>query len=272
MMKIAVSEDGKMIDASRLIPTPKDFTNGLQTIIQIGKELSGGKRFRGVCGGVPGLLTKEKEILLVSSHLPRWAGRPILKELERAFGTSVMLENDTALAGLGEAVVGAGRGKGIVAYLTVSTGVGGVRIVRGKIDVHRLGFEPGHQIIDIGSAGKPVTLEECISGSALADRLGIEPGKVINPAVWDELARILAYGVNNTVLHWAPDIVILGGSMITKRVGIKVSEVERYLKQALTIIPLAEQPPVVEAELGDQGGLHGALALLRRGDKLGGKV
>jgi glucokinase len=50
--------------------------------------------------------------------------------------------------GLGEAVFGAGKGREIVVYMTISTGVGGARIVGGKIDASAMGFEPGHQIID----------------------------------------------------------------------------------------------------------------------------
>ena len=62
--------------------------------------------------------------------------------------TDGYLANDSDLDGLGEATVGAGKGFNIVAYITVSTGIGGVRIVGGKIDVSTYGFEPGHQIID----------------------------------------------------------------------------------------------------------------------------
>src|SRR4030066_415253 len=49
-----------------------------------------------------------------------------------------------------EKVKGAGKGFNIVAFLTIGTGVGGARIVGGKPDANVFGFEPGHQIIDLG--------------------------------------------------------------------------------------------------------------------------
>src|SRR6185436_9338463 len=55
-------------------------------------------------------------------------------ELNKLFNCPVYLENDAALCGLGEASVGAGQGSKIMVYLTISTGVGGARIVGGKID------------------------------------------------------------------------------------------------------------------------------------------
>ena len=62
------------------------------------------------------------------------------------------IANDTAVVGLGEAHRGAGIGYNIVTYITVSTGVGGTRIVDGRIDRRIYGFEPGHQTIDIDNS------------------------------------------------------------------------------------------------------------------------
>ncbi len=110
---------------------------------------------------------------------------------------------------------------------------------------------------------EPGHLEEYISGAALERRLGKKPEDILNPVVWEELARHLAYGLNNTILHWSPDIVVLGGSMIVREVGIKIPRVRAHLAKILTIIPPTEHPPIISATLGDFGGLHGALALIR---------
>jgi predicted NBD/HSP70 family sugar kinase len=48
-------------------------------------------------------------------NLPRWNGAALADDLEAALGTQVILENDTALVGLGEATVGAGKGAAVVA-------------------------------------------------------------------------------------------------------------------------------------------------------------
>ena len=130
-----------------------------------------------------------------------------------------------------------------------------------------MGFEPGHQIIDIdNSICKECVsghLEDMVSGLATKHRFGVEPYEVPNIDLWEEeLPRWLAYGVYNTVLHWSPDIVVLGGSMIVGDPAISVSQTEKFLKEITTIFP--KIPPVVAAELGSFGGMHGGLAYLRQ--------
>jgi len=78
----------------------------------------------------------------------------------------VFIENDASIVGLGEAVSGAGMGEEIVVYITVSTGVGGTRIVSGEIDEHAYGFEPGHELINMQDS-----LEDLVSGTAVEERL-----------------------------------------------------------------------------------------------------
>ena len=42
------------------------------------------------------------------------------------------VDNDANVAGLAEALVGAGKDKSVVYYVTISTGIGGALIVDGK--------------------------------------------------------------------------------------------------------------------------------------------
>ena len=83
------------------------------------------------------------------------------------------MENDTALVGLGEATVGAGKGAAIVVYVTISTGANGARIVDGVLDRAAFGFELGEQLL--GRAASAGTLEELVSGRAIQDRFGAPP-------------------------------------------------------------------------------------------------
>ena len=173
---------------------------------------------------------------------------------------------DAALVGLGEAVSGTGKGHRIVAYMTVSTGVGGVRIVNGKIDENALGFEPGHQVINFDGpnctgCGVSGHLESYICGRDVEAKYKMKPYEIADPKIWDDLAKYLAYGVNNTLIHWSPDILVLGGSMM-KRVGIPIDNVRQYVKQFTKILP--QTPPIELASLGDWGGLYGGLELYRQ--------
>ncbi|MBI2018764.1 ROK family protein [Candidatus Daviesbacteria bacterium] len=260
-MRIAVSSDGRQITQSKIIPTPKDFDQAIQTFKKVADEISGGKKIEVIAGGLAGPLDKDKTMLITSPHLGGWIEKPFKAELEKLFGCPVYLENDANLAALGEATYGAGVNHKIVAYLTISTGVGGGRVVNKKIDENSLGFEPGHQIIvpdgspcNCGGKGH---LESYVSGSGLERTYGKKAEEIKDSKIWDEVERYLAIGLNNVTVLWSPDIIILGGSVMQ---SINIESVRTYLKEILTIFPRA--PKIELAKLGDSVGLYGALSLI----------
>jgi predicted NBD/HSP70 family sugar kinase len=271
--RIAASNDCLSFGEPIKIDTPKDFNAGIEEFKRIATDLSGGERIEYAGGGVAGPLDKDHSKLLNSPNLPGWIEKPLKEELEKALGASVVLQNDTAVVGLGEAHHGAGKGDEIVVYITVSTGVGGVRIVNGFIDKGRFGFEPGHQVIDMDGGVCPECnvskshpdgvghLEGYVSGTATANRFGKKAYEIDqSDPVWDELAYFLAVGLNNTIVHWSPDIVVLGGSMMVGDPAIPLDKVMEYLKKELKIFP--EHPILKKAELKDEGGLYGAMVLV----------
>lgn len=246
-IRMAYSENGEFFEEPKVVETPKSYEEGKALFAATARECANGREIKRLIGGmsrnVPGYGTGS------------WSYDDFKKDLGELIQAEVFLDNDAALVGLGEAAYGAGRGFEIVAYITVSTGVGGVRIVNQKIDERAVGFEPGKQIIDIDS-GK--NLEDMISGKALAQKTGKHPKEVTDPAVWDEHARLLATGLNNIIVEWSPNVVVLGGSMITGDPAIPLDKTEQYLKEILKIFPMV--PPLKKSELGDFGGLYGALA------------
>lgn len=80
---------------------------------------------------------------------------------------------------------------------------------------------------------------------------------ITDQAIWDKVTKYLAIGLNNTIVHWSPDVVILGGAVMK---SISLDKVKSYLKDVLTIFP--NPPDIVPAKLGDLAGLYGALQLL----------
>lgn len=270
-MRFAFSKDGETFDEPKIVLTPQDFKKGINLINRTAKDLAAGKEIKKAVGGIRRLDTA-KEKIVPDFRLPNWSGKPLKQKLEEAVSAPVYLENDTALAGLGEAIAGAGREFKIVVYMTISTGVGGSRLVDKKIDTSSFGFEPGHQIIDadwkiypylkdFAEKEKMGQLEAYISGTSVEKRFDKKPYEVVDEKVWDELARLLAYGLNNTIVHWSPDVVVLGGGMM-KKIGIPIDRVKFHLKKILKIYP--QLPEIKKAELGDVGGLHGALSYLKQ--------
>lgn len=262
-MRLAATEDLKIFSEPRISETPKNFQGGISLFKKIARELAGSRKIKAIAGGIAGTFDKEVKMLLTSPNLKGWVNRPIKRELENVFDVPVFIENDSAMAGLGEAIFGAGRGYKIIAYITLSTGVGGARVVNGKIDEKTFGFEPGHQIIDADKTLCPecegIYLEQCVSGSAMEKRFGKKPSEINNVKIWDKEAMRLTYGLNNVIVFWSPEAVVLGGSLMNK---IDIKKIRKNLKSVLKIF--TKLPEIKKAELDDLGGLYGAAAFLRQ--------
>lgn len=260
--RLAVTQKGEIPDEKlvQIINTPKLLADAKVVLAEQFKSLTKGEKVRGVVVGIAGTLNRAKNALTASTHLPDWVNHNLVEFFEELNGAKkVMIENDSALVGLGEAHYGAGMGKRIIVYLTVSTGVGGVRITDGKIDENALGFEPGKQIIDMEHN---LSLEDYVSGRAVAERFKKHPKEIFDPAIWHKIARFLAYGIHNIILEWSPDIVVLGGSMM-KAPGIKIEDVNSHL-HSISGVVFQNLPPILLAKLGDLGGIYGGVALLKQ--------
>ncbi len=263
--RIGFSADGKKLDTVKSFKTDPKPEQGLAEVVSVIKENA--KDVTAIAGGVRGVLREDRLGIDHDGILTKWANVSIVDFLAGEFKVPVFLENDTALAGLGEAIYGAGKGVGLVVYHTVSTGVGGVRIENGVIDMASVGFEPGHQVLDIDRTilgeDVPPTLENLVSGRAVEGRMGVKPYDIDQEdVIWDELAGYLAQGLRNTVLYWSPEAIILGGSMMVGDPKIPIDSVRRATVAVLDgVMPC---PFITTAELGDEAGVHGALAFLQQ--------
>lgn len=260
--RIAASKDGATLTEPVIYPTSQDFDVAIQQFIDTAQQLSGGEQIQTIAGGMPGPMDTDKTMVVKAPNLKSWNNKPFKKLLEEKLFTKVILENDTAMWGLGEAMHGAGMGHDIMVYMTVSTGVGGTRIVQGKIDESAQGFEPGHQIIspdgpECGCGGNG-HLEAYISGTALQKKYNMLPQEIQDPAVWEEQAYLLAIGLLNTTVFWSPSCIVLGGSVMK---DVPLERVEAHLKSLNHIMPTL--PVLKRSTLGSTGGLLGALELAR---------
>jgi len=265
--RVAASEDLGSFGEVVSFKTPVKFEDGAKKLLEAIKKVCEEKP-EGVAGGIRGLLSEDKEGIENDQVLSKWAGKSLVREINKKYkDVPVFLENDAAMAGVGEAVFGAGKGLEIVAYHTVSTGVGGVKVENGEIDMASVGFEPGHQILDIDRTvlGEDIdpTLENLVSGTAVGNRFGVKAYEIPqSDMVWDELAEYLAQGLRNTILYWSPDAIVLGGAMIVGDPAISVDTIRKYTVEAIHDIEPA--PLIAEAKLGDEAGLYGAMAILQK--------
>ena len=244
-------------------PTPPIFTEAIAALSAQILPLVADQPIQGVVVGLPGTMNKETGRLAASPNLSDWIGHPIQEELENLTQVPVRIINDSALAGLGEACSGAGRDFDIVAYLTISTGVGGARIVNQKIDANSYGFEPGFHIIDASGTlcpdcHSPSSLEDLVGGASIAKRFNCHPKAIKDTQVWSSLAEWLAYGLTNITFLWSPSVIVLGGPMMR---DIPLGQVIKATTNLTSFIPT---PPVIKpATLGDDRAFYGALALVK---------
>ena len=209
-----------------IVDTRQNYREALDALYAAAVGASTGASIDGVAIGVPGVLSRDKRVLVHAPNLPKWNGAKIADDIESTVGAPTVLENDAALVGLGEATDGAGKGSAILAYVTISTGVNGARIVDGQIDRTTYGFEIGEQYVDDSAR----TFEELVSGRAIAARFNIPPRELgKDHPVWDELARLTARALHNAIAHWSPDRIVIGGSMMNE-VGIPIDRIWTHLQ------------------------------------------
>jgi glucokinase len=122
----------------------------MENLIRCIKEIEGYKDCDGIGVGVPGPVDTIKGEMLMATNLPGFEHYPLAKTLEKEFSIPTFVDNDANVAGLAEALVGAGKGLPIVYYVTHSTGIGGALIVDGKVVSGKHGHagEIGNIIID----------------------------------------------------------------------------------------------------------------------------
>lgn len=265
--RVSVSHDQQAFVEPTKFPTPQRFEDLLAAIRDTAFELGGTKEVTAAGGGIACPVDHcAGDALCWAPNLPQdWFDRSLTAELSTALGAPAYVANDTEIIGLGEVHHGAAKGAHIAAYMTVSTGVGGARVVDGKSDLVCISAEPGRQYIDFDKSACPhceaADTLAYLSGAAMERRYGCKPYEVTDPAVWEEMAKWTAYLLNNTIVHWSPDVMVLGGSMIIGDPAIPIDRIRAHLTDVLSY---PRMPELKLAALGDFGGIYGAMEYVKQ--------
>jgi glucokinase len=203
---------------------------------------------RAIGVGFGGPVDSARGRVVRSFHIAGWDGFPLRRWFEQRFKLPVVVENDTNVAALAEAVVGAGRGKRTVFYSNVGTGIGGGLVIDGSLYNGRFGaMEIGHTKLIID--GKWIMLE------ALASGLSIERRKTT-------LARSAKYygaALANAITLLNPDVVVVGGGVA--RAGQRFLKPVRAQVARLVFQPFRMNFKIVPAALGESVVVVGATLL-----------
>jgi glucokinase len=232
------------------------------------------------------------------NFFPHWQGQNPVKDLEKAFGVRVAMENDADAAALGEAGWGAGKNKSRLIYVTVGTGIGVGIILDGHVyrGVDRAHPEIGHHVID--PSGPPCLCgfrgcwESLAAGPAMVNwleknmpadyphrgqltakricELAISGDDWAQRAVKRE-AHYLGLGLANLVTIFVPDAIVLGGSVM-KSAYLFLDDIRKIIAASCTFVPW-DRMELRLASLGEQTNLIGAARVwYHRFSSMGGRV
>jgi glucokinase len=244
-----VTPDGTVLHATA-VPTPQRQDHLVQHILAVVTDLQG--RYPGVVAvgaGAAGMVDWPSGRIRWAPN-NSYSDLPLQQLLAEGSGLPTAVENDANAAAWAEATVGAGAGLSNVIALTIGTGIGAGIILNGELQRGETGIagEAGHIIVNPGGepcgCGATGCLEAMASGTALgragrraadadpAGRLAQLAGaaaKVTGETVYqaaaegdptarqlfDELGYWLGVGIASLVNVFDPQVVILGGGLVT---------------------------------------------------------
>ena len=146
-----VDENGTILSDKKIKTEAQSGPDSVtERVINLIAEVKGEEEISGIGVGFPGPIDTIKNVPTMSTNLPGMDFYPIGDKIEEVFNVPVYLDNDANVAGLAEALVGAGKGLPSIFYVTISTGIGGVLVIDGKCVSGKHGYagEIANIIID----------------------------------------------------------------------------------------------------------------------------
>ena len=256
-----------------------------------------GVKVDGAGVGCVGPLDQKTGYVIDPVNLPGWKKVPLVDTLKHHLKMPVFLDNDANAAALGEHRFGAGRGMANMVYLTISTGIGGGIIINHQLYQGENGNagELGHMSVNF--AGRPCgcgnvgCIEAYASGTAIAARTreavkasgasdsslllsiagtieqingqavveAVRRGDPLACRVWDETIVALGSCMVSVIHIFNPRRIVLGGGISNAGDLLFVPLRKQTKKHSMPM--LHDICDIVPAELGDQVGVLGAVAM-----------
>lgn len=225
----------------------------------------------GICISTAGMVDTKKGTIFYSAPLiPHYAGTEFKKMLEERFLIPCEVENDVNCAGLAECISGAAKECQVVVMLTIGTGIGGCIILNGKVfhGFSNSACEVGYMHLDGGefqTLGSASTLTKKVS-----DRKGeseetwegyhifeaAKQGDEICKQAIDEMVDILGKGIANICYVINPEIVVLGGGIMTQETYLR-DRIQNAVKKYL-VSGIEEHTKIAFAKHRNDAGMLGA--------------
>ncbi len=234
---------------------------------------------------------------VIKSHqIEGWDGFPLADWVSEVVGLPAALGNDADVAGLAEALHGAGKGLSPIFYITIGSGIGGGFIIDGDIyrGVGRGAAEIGHLRI-YADFGMLDNLEGFASGWGMengvdlrlryADRFpgherflrfagnqpittriiaeAAEEGDLFASAILVSAWTGLAEAICHVIALLCPRRIVIGGGVSLIGETLFLEPLRRFVAERV-YKPFADCYDIVPAALGEEVVVHGAIALARK--------
>jgi len=234
---------------------------------------------RGVGIGFGGPVDDTTHTVIKSHQIKGWDNFPLAEWVSEVVGLPAVLGNDADVAGLAEALHGAGKGLSPIFYITVGSGIGGGLIIDGEIyrGCGRGAAEIGHvRVLD--DCDKLRALEKVASGWALekearsffSKRMDTrELARYASEGDWDagqmvyNAVAAIAEAIRHVIVLLCPRRVIVGGGVSLMGEALFFAPL-RELLAADAFRPFAGLTDIVPAALSEEVVVHGAIALARK--------
>lgn len=160
---------------------------------------------------------------MMATPKPGWSGVDLLAPLRARFSVSIAIDTDVAAAALAEWRLGAGRGFGSVAYVTVGTGIGADVAPRDRNLGRLMHPEMGHIAVRRdprdGFAGVCPFHGDCLeglaSGPAIYKRWGCElAGLPPEHSAWEIIGNYLGQLAATIALVQSVECIVFGGGVM----------------------------------------------------------
>lgn len=257
------------------------------------------EELRGVGIGFGGPVDDATHTVIKSHQIEGWDNYPLADWIAEVVGLPAVLGNDADVAGLAEALHGAGKGLSPIFYITIGSGIGGGFIINGEIyrGCGRGAGEIGHlrfgyskdETIGIISP-MLLTVEEMASGFGIAQRarwavpgdalivlcngdVDLITAQMVAEAAQDgdrqsqELLRsawdCLANAICHVIALLCPRRIVIGGGVSLMGEQLLFQPLRQLVAQRV-FQPFAGLTDIVPAALGEEVVVHGAIALARK--------
>jgi glucokinase len=171
-----------------------------------------------------------------SHQIEGWSGFEVREWLAKLWGTQVVIDNDANMGALGEATLGAGKGRNPVYYVTLGSGVGGGLVVNGQIyhgaapgeaEIGHLRLDRDGTIVEQRCSGWAVDraireratgvlrelIGQAIGGEARHLARALELKDESARAILDETAGMLAFALSHVIHLFHPAVIVIGGGL-----------------------------------------------------------